>query len=213
MLLTITWLQHICAENAYHVKPTPDTPCPYNPCHIPIDYVNETNHYFTTNTSRIVLIFLPGDHVIDGGVVTIADIASVLFHGNSSSLLDITSRIVCTKPTSFYFANIEKVEVEFLAFDMCGIVPLVPDPKLSSPYFVSCAYSYKSPNQTCGNITCTGTVCVSSVMHFRLNGCSLRNSYLALFACGSQVTLQGNTFDSNVAGLGGGVSAYKWFCQ
>ena len=78
-ILTITCFLDISAQSVYHVKPTLDTPCPYDTCHTLTDYVGEVgDQYFTSNTSRIVLLFLSGDHVVDGGVITLSN-ANVLF--------------------------------------------------------------------------------------------------------------------------------------
>ena len=207
LFLTITCFQYLCAQNVY-VKPTPDTPCPYDTCHTLIDYTDEVgDQYFTSNTSRMVLLFLPGDHVLDGGVVTVSNLTTVYFRGNSSFLPDITSRIVCTRPTSFHFTNIDRVELEFLTFVSCGITPLHPGSAYPSYYF--CSYNFYG--KACHNIRRirTGAICVSSVIDFKLTSCSVMNSYLALFACGSQVTLQENKFINNTAECGAGISAYK----
>ena len=201
LILTITC---ICAQNVYHVKPTLDTPCPYDTCHTFTDYMGEVgDQYFTANTSRIVLLFLSGDHVVDGGVITLSN-ANVLFQGNSTSIPDITSRIVCTKPTSFQFVNIEKVELKFLTFISCGITQLGPEP--ANP-FKFCSYAYYG--QDCRTMKCMGAICVSSVVDFKLINCFVTNSYLALFVCDSQVTLQDNKFTNNTAKFGSGISAYK----
>ena len=204
LILTITCFLEICAQNVYHVKPTLDTPCPYDTCHTFTDYLGEVgDQYFTANTTRIVLLFLSGDHVVDGGVITLSS-ANVLFQGNSSSIPDITSRIVCSKPTSFRFVNIEKVELKFLTFISCGITQLGPEP--ANP-FKFCSYAYYG--QDCRSTKCMGAICVSSVVDFKLINCLVTNSYLALFVCDSQVTLQDSKFRNNTAKFGSGISAYK----
>ena len=203
-ILTITCFLEICAQSVYHVKPTFNTPCPYDTCHTLTDYVGEVgDQYFTSNTSRIVLLFLSGEHIADGGVITLSN-ANVLFQGNSTSFPDITSRIVCTKPTSFRFINIEKVELKFLTFISCGITQLGPEP---ANIFKFCSYAYYG--QDCRSMKCMGAICVSSVVHFKLIHCSITNSYLALSVCNSQVTFRDNKLTNNTAKFGSGISAFK----
>ena len=104
------------AQSTYYVTLTPDTPCPGEPCHTLSEYV--AGQYLHQNST---LIFLPGDHTLKRTMsVTNFKTKSLTLHGSSSSLPEITSRIVCIWPAGFVFRDITKLHITALAFISCG---------------------------------------------------------------------------------------------
>ena len=76
----------------------------------------EPNRYPSASAT---LIFLPGEHILEGEMWVLND-SNVSFIGTSSSSPLVSSKIVSGN-ASFVFANISKVEISRITFFSCGI--------------------------------------------------------------------------------------------
>ena len=123
--------------NTYYVTPTPDIPCPREPCHTFSQYAEHDFKNFNSNTT---LVFLPSDHTLNhttsfGLTTGLSDWRSTThqhypYHsltllGDPSSLPEATSRIVCTRSAGFAFSGITELHITALAFTSCGHGPAV----------------------------------------------------------------------------------------
>ena len=109
-----------CTQSTYFVKPTPDTPCPSEPCLTLSEYTQDAGPLFASNTT---MVFLPGDHRLDNDI-EITNIITFTMVGDSTTLPDITSNIVCTGPAAFMFQNISYLKIHALELGYCGSATL-----------------------------------------------------------------------------------------
>lgn len=128
-LILLCFLAACCAQNTYYVKPSAELQCPAEPCHTLTEYVEGAEWYFTNNTT---MIFLHGDHTLQADI-RIADVTDFTMLGDSSTLPDIRSRIVCTKPATVVFDNVSHVQVTFISFMSCGKNIRVTIPQNAEP--------------------------------------------------------------------------------
>ena len=101
----------LCSE---YLLSTPDTPCCGKPCHTLCQYV--ADQYFNNLPVNTTVEFLAGNNRPSISLIWIT------LHGDSSTLPEITSRIVCTWPAGFLFTGITDHElyISALAFISCG---------------------------------------------------------------------------------------------
>ncbi len=134
-------------------------------------------------------MFLPGVHTLDVGVVHLAYLERVTFLGDSSSLPNITSTISCTQSSGFVFERVSKVQIQRLAFILCG--------------------SYNVPTSSYNTCHFTGNIlpAVSALYigSFHLVNCKMEHNYLSLYSCKSFVTSENNTFEENIGVYGGAI--------
>ena len=116
LLLLLTVLPSCAAQNTYYVKPTPDTPCLGGPCYTLSEYVSQSERYFTSNTT---MILLPGEHALQDNI-TVRNSGRLVFIRNPSSSPTEVSRIICTDAT-FTFENILMLEITDIGFHSCTI--------------------------------------------------------------------------------------------
>ena len=102
------------AHKTHYVKPTPDTPCPGEPCHTLSEYAHVQDPIV-----NMILEFLPGDHTLQQ-TMSVTNLVGLRLQGNSPSLPEITSRIVCVWPAGFVLRDITEVYITALAFISCG---------------------------------------------------------------------------------------------
>ena len=115
ILLLILMLVTSCsAQSTYYITPTPDTPCPGEPCHTLSEYAAGNN--LPVNTT---MEFLPGNHTLEQ-TISVTNLPRLTLHGDSSSLPEITSRIKCTWPAGFVFTDITELYISAMAFISCG---------------------------------------------------------------------------------------------
>ena len=116
-LLLLVLLISCSAQSTYYVTPTPDTPCPGEPCHTLSQYVagQDFKNLLASTTTK----FLPGNHTLKQ-TISVTNLTSLTLHGDSSSLPEVTSRIVCTWPAGFVFTDITELHISALAFISCG---------------------------------------------------------------------------------------------
>ena len=115
-MLIIT-LSCCSAENVYCVTPTATScsSCPHNThCATLSEYPQEAEVYFTSNT---IMVFLPGDHVLDTNI-TVVIVARLTMRGESSSGNRAT--VVCSGSVGLNFTSMVEFKIAFLAFTSCG---------------------------------------------------------------------------------------------
>ena len=183
-----------CTQSAYYITPTPDTPCPGEPCHTLSQYIDQYFNNFSANTT---LLFLPGDHTLNR-TISIGtasnswdDFQPDYYHphpsltllGNFSSLPEVTSRIACTWPAGFAFSGITDLHINALAFISCGHHD-------------------------------AAAVRIQSVCSVDISNCIFQNNANlngfggAMYVHNSTLTLASNTFQHNSAYLGGALEVY-----
>ena len=114
-LLLLSAIQSVCfTQSTYYIKPTPDTPCPAEPCLTLSEYAQ--GHFLTSNTT---LIFLPGNHSLDRDIA-VTNVTRFVMLGDSTDDPDITTRIACTSPAGFVFQDISEVQVHLMEVNSCG---------------------------------------------------------------------------------------------
>ena len=182
-VLLLMLLTSCTAQSTYYVTPTPDTPCPGEPCHTLSEYV--AGQYFNNLPVNTIMEFLPGNHTLEQ-TISVTNLKWLTLHGDSSSLPEVTSRIECTWPAGFVFTNITEQHISVLAFISCGhhnsaavIITSVWQSDISDCIFQNSSNtctSYFEPDMQGG----------------------------ALFVEHSTLTLTGNTFQNNSAGHDGG---------
>ena len=208
LLLTVTIVSSFrghSIKNTYYITPTPDTPCPGDPCHTLSQYAEQ--YHWNNFSSNTPLVFLPGDHTLN---VTIS-MGSVskytvqhnqtsmkyLFYshpsltllGSPSSLPEVTSRIICSWPAGFIFSGITELHISSLAFISCG-------------HNDSAAVNFLSvQNVIISNCTFQNNI-------NRLYSSNISNKQGgAVYVHNSTLTLTGNIFQNNFAQVGGALYA------
>ena len=183
LLLLLMLLTSCSAQSTYYVTPTPDTPCPGEPCHTLSEYV--AGQFFNNLPVNTTMEFLPGNHTLEQ-TISVTNLTWLTLHGDSSSLPKVTSKIECTWPAGFVFTNIAELHISVLAFISCGhnnsaaaSITSVQQSDISNCTFQNSSNIYKYTNEP-------GT---------QLGG--------ALSVKDGTLTLTGNTFQSNFADLGG----------
>ena len=113
--LLFTTLSYCSAENVYCVAPTVTScsSCPHNThCATLSEYAQEADLHFTYNT---IMVFLPGDHVLDRTIyITVSSVARLTMCGESSS--NNIATIVCNGSVGFSLTNIVDLNIYSLAF-------------------------------------------------------------------------------------------------
>ena len=201
-LLLVMLLTSACsALSTYYVTPAPDVPCPGEPCHTLSDYV--AHRYFQNFTVNTTMEFLPGNHSLEQ-TISVTNTTWLTLRGDSSSLPEVTSRIVCTWPAGIFFTNITELHISALGFTSCGqydnaAVNMVSVQKsdISNCIFHSCY----STNKQAG-----GAHCYLST--FSENNNDFYASGGALYVGTSNLTLTGNLFQNNSAVCGGALGVW-----
>ena len=119
--LLLSTLSCCSAENVYCVTPTVPantscSSCPHNATHCATlsEYAQETELYFTSNTT---MIFLPGDHTLNMNI-TAASIIRLTMCGESSS--GYVARVVCSGSVGLSFSSMVDFKIHSLTFASCG---------------------------------------------------------------------------------------------
>ena len=116
-LLLLLLLTSCSAQSTYYITPTPDTPCPGEPCNTLSEYV--ADQYFNNLPANTTMEFLPGNHTLEQ-TIAVSNLTWLTLHGDSSSLPEMTSSIICTWQAGFVFSDITELYVTALAFISCG---------------------------------------------------------------------------------------------
>ena len=204
-ILILVLLSSCSAQSTYYVTPTPDTPCPGEPCHTLSEYT--AGQFFNNLPVNTTMEFLPGNHTLEQ-TISVTNLTWLTLHGDLSSLPEIISRIECTWPAGFVFTNISKLYISALGFISCG-------------HHSSAAVNINSVQQS--DISyCSFYSSVNASQGYKHKGSALyiQNSYItlivndfkhntatmggALFVESSNITLTWNTFQNNSAEFSGG---------
>ena len=180
-LLLFMLLTSCSAQSTYYVTPTPDTPCPGEPCHTLSEYV--AGQFFNNLPVNITMEFLPGNHTLEQ-TISVTNLTWLTLHGDSSSLPEVTSRIECTWPAWFVFRDITELYITALAYTSCG-------------HHSSAAVHILSIQQS--------TVSYCS-FHNSVNADSYEHNGGALYIHNSTVILTKNKFQHNTAKVGGALT-------
>ena len=108
--LLINTLSYCSADSVYCVTPTATScsSCPHNNhCATLSEYAQETELYFTSNTT---MVFLPGDHTLDRSV-TVVNVARLTMWASNNM-----ATIVRNGSVGFSFTNMVDFNIYFLAF-------------------------------------------------------------------------------------------------
>ena len=112
--LLINILFYCSAEKVCCVTPTATScsSCPHNSirCATLPEYAQEAELYFTSDT---IMVFLPGDHVLETNI-TVANVARLTMHGESSS--GNIATVVRNGSVGFSFINMVNLNIYSLAF-------------------------------------------------------------------------------------------------
>ena len=113
-LLLLLFLPLCSAQSTYYITPTPDTPCPGEPCYnfsAVVDYL----------TPDAVLVFLPGNYTLEIPIF-LTNLNSLTLAGNSSSrsLPQVTTSIRCSQEAHIVYTNITELFITDIAFVSCG---------------------------------------------------------------------------------------------
>ncbi len=94
-----------------YVKPTENTSCPDEPCHLLDQYVQNTTQYFVSN---IMFAFLPGNHSLSQSIIVsgVTNLALVAISGT----VDIT----CLHNCSLMFTEVIYLTLQDLTLSLCG---------------------------------------------------------------------------------------------
>ena len=238
VLLLLLVLPLCWAQTTYYVTPTPETPCPGEPCHTLSEYVAQVGEYFTSSAT---FMFLSGNHALEKSV-SILEQTNLSLIGDSSSLPQVTSRIVCSQPASINFYNVSNLVISSLAFISCGksdtgpavMVNLAPHAKLTNCLFqnnknmnhfgsVGGVLAFKDSS----SIVISESAFIGNTIPFtsgggiylllssaRLTGNSFLNNICSGWGGGvysemSTVTITDSTFINNTASYGGAIQVYK----
>ena len=117
LILLLFLLGSCSAQSIYYIAPTPNTPCPGEPCHTLSEYV--ADQYFNNLPANTAMEFLPGNHTLEQ-TISVTNLTWLTLYGDSSSLPEVTSRIVCTWPAGFVFTDITELYINALAYTSCG---------------------------------------------------------------------------------------------
>ncbi len=133
LYLLLSLLHHLAsAQVTYYIRPTLDSPCPYDGCLTLSQYGGQTHSY--SRLDNLTLVFLPGEHVAHNVTIFVGNLFSLRLLGNQSFLPNITSKIRCNQSPAFAMVDIPKVEIKALAFEFCGRVDSSSSSHLELPF-------------------------------------------------------------------------------
>ena len=190
LLLLVTVLPFSTGQYTYYVKPTPDTPCDEDPCHTLSKYVSGIKH-----SSNTTMVFLPGEHTLQGDVIMRYFTKLVLRIQNSSSSL---TQVVCDN-NAFVFENLTSVEIIGLSFISCHF-------HLNGSHSVFQNIRFENVTADYGGAieADDSTIDFAGINYFEGNSATMLGG--GIYAVGSNLTFHGNTtFINNYAWYGGGV--------
>ena len=199
-LLLLVLLTSCSAQSTYYVTPTPDTPCPGEPCHTLSEYA--VDWHFLNNTT---MEFLPGNHTLEQ-TMSVTNLSGLTLRGDLSSLPEIASRIFCTiSSAGFVVRDITGLHITALTF--ISSVPngngLVNAVSVQQSSISNCTFH----NIDSGSILGIGEVIavIRSNITITVNTFQNNSASGALYVYNSIIKLTGNTFQNNSALEGGAI--------
>ena len=206
-VLLLMLLTSCAAQSTYYVTPTPDTPCPGEPCHTLSEYI--AGQYFNNLPVNTTMEFLPGNHTLEQ-TISVTNLKWLTLHGDSSSLPEVTSRIECTWPAGFVFTNIMELYITALAYTSCGhyngaAVRIISVQQSKVSY---CCFHYnRNVNSGYGGALYIQNSCVILIMNkFQHNSAYVGG---ALYVKSSTLNLTTNTFQKNSAYFSGAFAVFR----
>ena len=200
-LLIAMLLISCSAQSTYYITPTPDTPCPGEPCHTLHEYV--AGQYFNNLPVNTTMEFLPGNHTLEQ-TISVANVPRLALRGDSSSLPEVTSRIECTWPAGFVFVDITELYINAMAFISCGHhnraavrIKSVQQSNISYCSF----HNNVNTDSNGGALYIHNSHAVLTVNEFQHNTAEVGGG---LFIESSNLNLTRNTFHNNSADYNGG---------
>ena len=227
LLLLFVLLTSCSAQSTYYVTPTPDTPCPGEPCHTLSEYA--AGQFFKNRRVSTIMEFLPGNHSQEQ-TISVTMLSRLALHGDSSSLPEITTRIVCSWPARFVFTKITELHISAITFISCGhhnsaavSMILVQQSEISDCTFQNSSNTNETrrlpgvdggapfiADNTLtlrGNAFLNNSAYAGGVLTVMASNLTLNRKYYgggALIVRNSTLNLTGNTFQNNFAGYDGG---------
>ena len=202
LALLLPFILPLCsAQSTYYVTPTPDTPCPVDACLSFVEHTRQGGGHLENAT----LVFLPGTHTIESSI-EIGNLTSLTLLGNSSSLPQVTSRIVCSQPASISFQCIENLFISALGIVSCGF----------NDYTSGFSYNYYGSGAAVKAKLCGSeydfqgaAVVAKSVQNLTISNCHFQNNTNlvyggALAVGGGTLTISQTIFKYNSAFYNGG---------
>ena len=210
LVLLLLFVFPLCwAQSTYYVTPTPETPCPGEPCRTLSEYVAQMGQYFTSNTT---FMFLSGNHTLEKSVL-IEEQTNLSLIGESSSPAQVTSRIVCSQPASVSFCNVSKLLIDSLAFISCGKTNIGPAVILNfapNAILTNCLFQNNTNVNDFGRVG--GALAVIDSNPVEISESTFIGNTIKFYSGGgifllySKAVLTGNTYINNdCSGWGGGV--------
>ena len=111
-LLLLLFLPLCSAQSTYYITPTPDTPCPGQPCY----NFSAVDDYLTSDA---VLVFLPGNYSLETSIM-FTGLNDLTLAGDSSLLPQVTTSIRCSQEASIVFTSIGQLFITDIALVSCG---------------------------------------------------------------------------------------------
>ena len=205
LALLLLFILPLCsAQSTYYVTPTPDTPCPGEPCLSFVEHTKQGGGHLENAT----LVFLPGTHTIESSI-EIGNLASLMLLGKSSSLSQVTSRISCSQHASISFQYIENLFISDLGIVSCGsedygaavVAEMVRNLTISNCLFQNNTYSSSG-----GALAVVSSSLAVSQTTFESNSASCNGG--SVYIQNGVANFTGNQFKNNQANYGGGVAIY-----
>ena len=196
-LLLLLFLPLCSAQRTYYITPTPDTPCPGEPCYnfsAVVDYL----------TPDAVLVFLPGNYSLETPI-SLTNLNSLTLAGDSSSLPRVTTSIRCSQEANIVYTNITELFITDIAFVSCGyetVYIAFESADLDQVLYASISNCiFQSGHLTVINSN------VDLLSNKFDNNSALYSDGGALAIDSSHINLSGNIFTNNIANSthGGGV--------
>ena len=202
LMLLLFLLGSCSAQSIYYIAPTPNTPCPGEPCHTLSEYV--AGQYFSNLPVNTTMEFLPGNHTLEQ-TISVTNLTWLTLHGDSSYLPEVTSRIECTRPAGFVFTNINELYINALAYTSCGhhnsAAILIMSIQHSNISYCSFHNSVNADGYG-GALYIQNSYVILTVNTFQNNSADAGG---ALYVDESTLNLTENTFQNNPANYGGAV--------
>jgi len=104
-----------CATIEYWVRPDSTSNCnTRKPCLTLSEYVQNTSHYFTSNS---LLHFLPGNHTVSKTTwVIVQDVENISLVGSAGH-----ANVQCNGRLSFTFWKVHDLQISSITFVRCGL--------------------------------------------------------------------------------------------
>ena len=182
----------------YHITPSPETPCPNDPCLTISEFIDQAGQYIALNTT---LMFLPGTHTVRRSVLVENIVSLTLLRKDTNSSSESLPLIKCDRPASLGFKYIDKLFVRSLVFDSCGdgTYAAFNVKSVSSVEISDCSFK--------NNIGSGGAVVIANCIMLLITNNVFENNSAAvgggLYVSKSVIDFDGTTFSNNTATLRG----------